>query len=247
MIACGRMPFGRAHGFRGRIIRFLLTIETHRDPRDSTRWLLSLHDDLGYLIDEHCVRWGKGIHVKHDLMKGIHSFFVEHIAPGACVLDVGCGIGAVAHAIASERKGRVIGIDLDAANIAFANKRFHHPNLEFRVMDATRDSVEGHVDVVVLSSLLEHIEDRIGLLKSLLSKVQPQIILLRVPLLERHYFTAIKQDLGMYAYTDPTHIIEYTVAGFRQEMDASGLMIEELTIRWGDIWAVCLPTGKVDI
>jgi len=242
LIACGRTLLGRAHSFRGRAIRFLLAIESHHAPQESVRWLLPLHDDLAHCIDEHCVRWGQGVHIKHELMEGIHSFFVQNIAPGACVLDVGCGIGAVAHAIAAATTGRVIGVDLEPESVAFAQAHYQLPNLEFRVMDATRDSVNTPVDVVVLSSLLEHIEDRVGLLKDLQSTIQPQLILLRVPMLERHYFTPIKQKLGLFAYTDPTHYTEYTVQEFTAEMDAAGLYIDEMTVRWGDLWAVCRPT-----
>jgi ubiquinone/menaquinone biosynthesis C-methylase UbiE len=243
-VASGRIFLGWAHVFRGRAIRFLIAVESHRDPQNSVRWLLGLHDDLGYAIDEHCVRWGNGIHIKHDLMEGIHSFFIQNIEQDSCVLDVGCGIGAVAHAIASAKKGRVIGVDLNEASIAFAKKHFQLPNLEFRVMDATRDSMERKVDVVVLSSLLEHIDDRIGLLKDLISTVQPRVVLVRVPMLERHYFTALKLHLRMFAYTDPTHRVEYTIAGFKMEMDAAGLTIDEMTVRWGDLWAVCRPVVR---
>ncbi|MBI3978488.1 MAG: class I SAM-dependent methyltransferase [Chloroflexi bacterium] len=174
-------------------------------------------------------------------MTGIHSFFYERIPAGAHVLDVGCGHGAVAYAIATHAKAHVVGVDLNEQSIAFARAHFKHPGLRFEVGDVTKDlAVEG-ADVVVLSSVLEHLSARIELLRTLVRRFGPSLFLIRVPTFERHYYAALKRDLGLFPYTDPTHLLEYSPESFADEMDQAGLEIRHLEVRWGDIWAECAP------
>jgi hypothetical protein len=62
-----------------------------------------------------------------------------------------------------------------------------------------------------------------------------------VPTFEQHYFKALKRELGLFAFIDPTHILEYSEDGFRSEMEQADLKVTHLEIRWGDIWAECTP------
>ena len=226
---------------RGNIIKAMILADQETRPEDSLRWLLQIHDFVSNAIDIQCIRWGGGVHIKHELMDGIHSFFCERIPPGSRVLDIGCGIGAVAYSIVSHADVHVIGIDKDKKNLTFARERFKHPNLEFISGDATKDVPPGRVEVVVLSSVLEHIPSRIELLKTLIDRFRPSLFLIRVPTFERHYFAALKRKLGLFAYTDPSHLLEYSSESFAAEMEQAGLRIRYMEIRWGDIWAECVP------
>jgi SAM-dependent methyltransferase len=60
--------------------------------------------------------------------------------PGEAVLDIGCGAGELALAIARVRpRARVIGIDVSPALVEVATSRAaHHPNAGFAVADASR-------------------------------------------------------------------------------------------------------------
>ena len=227
--------------FRRYVITTMLLPEFIVPPRESIRWLLGVHDYVESTIDFQCMRWGNGIHIKHELMDGIHSFFYERIPEGTSVLDVGCGYGAVAHSIVTHVDARVIGIDVSEKQIAFARQRFTHPNLQFEVGDVTEDLPAERVDVVVFSSVLEHIPMRIELLKKLIDRYNPRLFLIRVPTFERHFFAALKRELGLFPYTDPTHVVEYTPGLFVSEMNEAGLDIRFMEIRWGDIWAECVP------
>lgn len=223
------------------LIQLILWPELHQEPRQSVRWLLGIHDYVEVMINQQCVRWGNGLHIKHQLMSGIHTFFTDRIPPQARVLDVGCGYGAVAYAIVSRTSAQVTGIDMSTEAIKFARTRFQHPNLRFEVGDATKDLPQEPVDVVVMSSVLEHIKERVGLLQTLLHRFKPKLFLIRVPTFERHHFAVIKQELGLFPFTDATHEVEYTPELFRAEMTQAGLNIRHLEIRWGDIWAECVP------
>jgi trans-aconitate methyltransferase len=135
---------------------------------------------------------------------------------------------------------QVVGIDFDASQIAFAMDRFRHPNLRFVVGNVLTDVPRaGNVGVIVLSSVLEHLESRAELLKDLNELFHPGKFLIRVPTFERHLFAALKRELGLFPYTDSTHVLEYSTESFRHEMNQAGLTIRHMEIRWGDIWAEC--------
>jgi ubiquinone/menaquinone biosynthesis C-methylase UbiE len=58
-------------------------------------------------------------------------------APGWRYLDVGCGVGSAARAIAESRDLDVTGVDVDPAQIVAANAGITRSNLRFATMDAT--------------------------------------------------------------------------------------------------------------
>ena len=208
-------------------------------PEESICRLLAIHGFAESAVDRQCVAWGQGIHVKHEIMDGIHSFFSDRIPEGAKVLDVGCGIGALAGAIAQSTGACITGIDFNQAQIDFARAHFNRPNLTFKVGDATKDLPDGGVDVIVLSSVLEHIVDRKALLGALIAKYRPAKLLIRVPMLQRHFHVALKQKLKLFAYTDPDHKTEYTERQLREELTGAGLSVDYLEVRWGDYWVEC--------
>lgn len=212
------------------------------NPREAVKWLLGIYDFVNYEIDAQCKRWGAGVHIKHEVMEGIHSFFYDRIEKGDSVLDLGCGYGALAHAIAVHSDAKVLAIDFDAEQIEFGKKRFAHPNIQFIVGDVFKDIPEiGSVDVMVLSSVLEHLKNRPEFLKDLTARFSPKKFLIRVPTFERNIHAALKKELGLFPYTDDTHELEYSKDIFYEEMKQAGLGVKHFEIRWADIWAECVP------
>lgn len=229
------------------IVKIMISAEESSPPRDAIQWLLNIFDSVSNAIDFQSVRWGDGVHVKHKLMSGIHSFFYDRVAKNAHVLDLGCGIGAVAYSIAVHADAQVLGIDFDAAQINFAKQRFSHPNVNYVVGNVFTDIPEiESFDVIVLSSILEHLENRAPFLKELTQRFHPDKFLIRVPTLERHFFAALKQEIGVFPYTDDTHVLEYTPQVFIDEMKEAELEITQFEVRWGDIWSECVPLRKHD-
>lgn len=224
------------------IIKVMIGAEDSADPREAVKWLLGVYDFVNYEIDAQCKRWGDGVHIKHEVMDGIHSFFYDRIERKASVLDLGCGYGALAHAIAVHSEAKVFAIDFDATQIEFGKKRFAHPNIQFIVGDVFKDIPEiGAVDVIVLSSVLEHLKNRPQFLQNLTARFQPKKILIRVPTFERSLHAALKRELGLFPYTDDTHELEYSKDIFYEEMAQAGLDVAHFEIRWADIWAECVP------
>jgi len=232
-------------GFRLLLIKLCVILEEDRAPKESLRWLFTVHAFTEAWIDRKAIAWGDGIHIKHTIMDGIHTFFCDRIPVNAKVLDVGCGIGALANEIAQSVDGvRVIGIDSNSDHIQFAKERYTCRNLAFIEGDATRDLPESPIDIVVLSSVLEHVVERVQLLEQLSEIYKPICFLIRVPAFERHFHAAMKRELGVFPYVDQDHKVEYTMSQFTDEIESAGLTIASIETRWGDIWAECQPFDK---
>lgn len=230
-------------GMRRRFFLGMFVLESRGDPTDGLRRLLALEDGLELVTNERAMAFGQGEHPKHRLTN-YHAFFIDRIADGEAVLDVGCGYGAVARSIAWARPGsQVTGLDMNKGRLAQALASANPPNLTFVEGDATRALPgEGH-GVVVLSNVLEHIEARVDFLKAVRTAVNPLRILIRVPLFERDWRMGLRRELGVDFRSDSDHKIEHTIMEFRAETEAAGLEITELSTLWGEIWAECRPAG----
>ena len=195
----------------------------------------------GFTTDA-AVKYGRGIHPKHRLIR-YHEFFKKHICPGETVLDVGCGIGAVAADIAEHFGGqvRVIGVDWEASSITVARAKYANPALEFRVCDVSKDFPSGQYNVILLSNVLEHLQDRAGFLRHIIQSARPSRLLIRVPMHDRDWRVPLAEEVGVDYRLDPTHAIEYTQEEFVAEMEETRLSVKALEARWGEFWAVAVP------
>ena len=215
-------------------------------PESALRRLFRYQDDLDRLINERAMALGQGEHPKHELTR-YHDFFVERTPAGSRVLDVGCGYGAVARSIAQRVSDvEVIGIDMDGRQIAQAKAADNPPNVTFLVGDVLEDLPPDTCDTVVMSNILEHLEDRVGFLRRIQDIVGPRQILIRVPLFERAWQIPMRKKLGIDYFSDPTHCIEHSIEEFEAEMKAAGLRIREKQTIWGEIWAECRPEQERD-
>jgi len=152
----------------------------------------------------------------------------------------------VARAIATARpQARVLGVDMNADAIAIATRGPNPPNLEFRHADATQRLPEGEFDVVVLSNVLEHLDERPAFIRRVVAATQAHVVLIRVPLFERDWRLPMRRELGMTYFSDPTHRIEHTLAEFAQEIAEGGLALIEQQLMWGEIWALCRPAARL--
>ena len=226
------------------LITGLYVLESRgRDPAPGLRRLATLQDRLEWVFNERAMIYGGGVHPKHRLMR-YHDFFVERIPPGSRVLDIGCGYGAVARSIAVGVPGStVVGVELDKGRLAQARAGSVPSNLSFVEADARRNLPAGPWSVVVLSNILEHIEDRVGFLRDIVRQARPAKVLIRVPLFERDWKVALRKDLGANYFSDPTHFVEHTRAELAREVNSAGLEQTETILLWGEIWTDCRPSA----
>lgn len=182
---------------------------------------------------------GKQIHPKHRLI-GYHKFFISKISENENILDLGCGYGAVAFSIAQRIQGNVVGIDINKDSIKMAKAHFALSNLQFAVGDGCHLDKINNIQTIVLSNVLEHINDRKNFLKKCNLQINPKRWLIRVPMKNRDWSVALRDELGIYSYLDNDHKIEYTQQSFSDEITAAGMVIKTLDIQWGEIWAEVL-------
>lgn len=205
-----------------------------RTARLMLRMLMRLHNFCYRNISRFALVVEEGIHPKHRLMN-YHAFFVDNVAPQDVVLDIGCGNGFLTHDVADKARG-VTAIDLSKDSIELAKRDFNKDNIKYICGDASQFDFGEQFDVVILSNVLEHIENRNAFLlkvKDLATK-----FLIRVPMLNRDWLTYYKRELGVEYRLDLTHKIEYTMESLQEELEKAGMRIERASIQFGEIWAV---------
>lgn len=81
----------------------------------------------------------------------------KNVAPGAKLLDIGCGNGNLSIVLGSLGYN-VKGIDVDDTSVKTANERNTFPNVSFEVADANKFSMNDEFDLIVCTEVLEHLE-----------------------------------------------------------------------------------------
>lgn len=202
--------------------------------------LLHVHQDTYDRVDLAAIRYDGGVHAKHRLTR-YHDFFVERVRPGDRVLDVGCGKGELAYDLADRAGATVVGIDTNPWSLEFARQRFVHPGLVFVNADGHDYVPDAPFDAVVLSNVLEHIDDRVALLRRLVQVATPASVLIRVPVLRRDWIVPLRQELGLPYFSEETHVTEYDREQMEDELESAGLRVVELIQVWGELWVEAKP------
>ena len=228
--------------FREFLFTSLFILESRGgDTKAGLRRVFKIKDKLEWIINERSIIYGNGIHPKHKVTS-YHNFFIDRVSNGEIVLDVGCGNGTVAIDLATQRpKSYVIGVDINIKNIEAANKlkiKNSLQNIKFIFGDINSQK-KINSDVVILSNILEHINERKDFLANIILKTSAKKSLIRVPLFERDWQIAFRKDIGSYYFSDQDHKIEHSLDEFKYEMSLSKLKIIEIFTIWGEIWASC--------
>jgi len=206
------------------------------------KWVLNLHS-MSYTLSGYlAITLNDGMHPKHRIMK-YKEWFVDNIEKGCTVLDVGCNTGTMPE-VMSQKAGYVYGIEIVEKHIQEAIEKHQQPNIEFICDDATTYDYSNckAIDLVTLSNVLEHIEDRVRFLEKLSIQIKwkdKKRFLIRVPMIDREWIAIYKKELGLEYRLDRTHFIEYTYDSFVRELEESNVNIISSHIRFGEIYAIC--------
>jgi SAM-dependent methyltransferase len=220
-----------------RLAHFIYSIKFLRRP---LMRLVCAIDTINYKIfSTLAIVMNDGVHPKYDIIK-YNDFYISQVGKEENVMDVGSGTGTTAFAVAPYVK-KIVGVEIDEPKMLKSRERYQHPNLKFVCGDVTKDFDLMHeempnVDKIMLSNVLEHIEDRVTFLKHL-SKVSDTIIL-RVPMISRDWNSVYKKQLGFEYRLDPTHFIEFTLESLTEEVTLAGWHIESHSVQFGEFWGV---------
>lgn len=177
-----------------------------------------------------------GNHPKIKIIK-YYDFFIKNSKKNSSVLDIGSHNGNLAFKLSDYCK-HVTGIEIDPRNYKNAIQKNLKKNVTFIKGDATTFQFNTQFDICIMSNVLEHIENRICLLKKLLKITN--LLLIRVPAIDRDWWPLYRKEILQIEWRcDPTHFIEYTEEIFNKEINEAGWYIEELYIKWGEIYAIC--------
>ena len=109
----------------------------------------------------------------HDINPLRLDWIAGHAAlEGAAVLDVGCGGGILAEAMA-RRGARVTGIDLSEKALRVAELHLHESKLAVRYEKSSVEEYVGEFDVVTCMELLEHVPDPASMVAACARLVRP--------------------------------------------------------------------------
>jgi SAM-dependent methyltransferase len=153
---------------------------------------------------------------KHPFRTNTQAFILDFIKPESSVLDLGCGLGFVSFYV-SEKAEKVVGIDYNKGDIAKAQSLFQRNNLEYWCEDALiyLQNKGETFDILLLSHILEHIEEPENFLKTF--KDFFQYIFIELPDFDKTLLNPVRKDLNMpLIYSDADHVVEFD----REELKA---------------------------
>jgi ubiquinone/menaquinone biosynthesis C-methylase UbiE len=134
-------------------------------PGMGRTWLLPLYDVFTRVA---------GVRALHE-----RAVEIAGIAPGAAVLDVGCGTGNLSFAVlAAQPHARVTGLDPDAAALRRAARKARHRGVSLTLVQGYADRLparDASLDHLVSSLALHHVDDdgRVAFARDALRALRP--------------------------------------------------------------------------
>lgn len=171
---------------------------------------LKLFLDLEWIFDRlaHEASYDHYGNANHPMQQEKLDFILAGIKSSHVVLDLGCSGGDLTRKIA-EKASFVVGIDHSKDAIESA-KQFERDNLVFECKDAREylDASDRTFDVLILSHVLEHLDDPMEFLQRLNGFFR--FLYVEVPDFDRVAFNRYRQDLGLsLIYSDADHVSEF--------------------------------------
>lgn len=172
------------------------------------------------IISKHAPKYFDGLHPKNHFHYR-SEFFIENLNSEDVVVDIACGTGLILSNIAPHVK-KAFGIENHPENLKHCLEKHQKSNLEFidkNLFDINYDlfKKETGYNTVIISHILEHIEDAVGFLK----RIKADKLLICVPSQE-NWYRQLLIYFDLPYMTDATHFREYTREMLRSELLNAG-------------------------
>ncbi len=170
------------------------------------------------------------LHPKHLFDEGYSASYQSYLHPGINFLDIGSGVGTACILAAKNGAKCVVGIENNQNNIQIANRRAVQASvaiifLEYDLEVGKLPFVDRFFDLVIFTNVLEHLNNRIPILRELKRvKKGNGIAIISVP----NANTTWKKNLrlaGIDSRDDSDHKIEYSEMTLKRELSEAGLEI----------------------
>ena len=151
-------------------IRMLMDSEIRRRIREIMEMRVPPGLPIGTVVGYPGSYIRSGMGVSHHKIMLIRYIITSDLSKGLDVVDAGCGLGWGSYLISANAK-TVLGVDIDARFVKYANEKWVDSNLVFETMDIlSRWSFEnGSIDVVSMMEMIEHV--KVDDLKKCLSEI----------------------------------------------------------------------------
>jgi ubiquinone/menaquinone biosynthesis C-methylase UbiE len=169
----------------------------------------------------------------HPLRTYSNSYILKLLKESDTVLDLGCHSGQITSVLATKAK-QVVGIDYNKEAIDLAREKYKRPNLTFINDDVVNylNTNRSNFDVLILSHILEHLEDP----KQIVLNCKPFVnyMYIELPDFDKSYMNHYRKDLQRdLIYTDADHISEFDRTDIKQLIEACGFLLLESEYRFG--------------
>lgn len=153
------------------------------------------------------------------------------VQPGASVLDIGCGTGAISRFLIDTRGVQLLGIEPDPQRVAVARSR--GINVVQGFLDKKTLENLGTYDVVLFADVLEHLPDPSSALQLAREALKPGgVVVASIPNVA-HWSVRFELLFGRFDYQpygimDATHLRWFTEKSVRTLFEMSGFQVEKI-------------------
>lgn len=168
---------------------------------------------------------------QYGYFEEIHQGIMKQVGTGLKILDVGCGYGQNGEAMI-KRGNIVFGIDILPAVIQKAKTRLTYAAVaDFSRPEDIPDEIKREkFDMVILSDVLEHVYDPMGLIRNAIPMMKENAVLLVSVPNTANWLNRIKLFFGQWDYDvsgvmDRTHIRFFTLKSIKRLIETAGFDI----------------------
>jgi ubiquinone/menaquinone biosynthesis C-methylase UbiE len=207
-------------------------------------WLMQQMDIWGSVLSSRLVKWtGKSpyrIHPKHFLHTQSHHWYLSYIDPFDVILDVGCGNGMHTIACASHCR-EAYGFDHNPKQLGIGETKVREEGIDNVCLaegnaEEDWDYPDAYFDKVMILDVLEHVHRRDFVLKETRRVLKASgRMLLSIPQRNTSWKN-LRASVGLFAYADPDHKIEYTRDEIEEELARNGFTCEVVDPIVYDTW-----------